>query len=85
MRQILILCVFVFSCLIYADNKNQRDISVVDFNENEYRIIAKIISMLSSNLSKCSIDPSRSGSGRGGSGGGGFSGGGFGGGGGGGR
>ena len=46
MRQILILCAFVFSCSIYADNKNQRDISVVDFNENEYRIIAKIISML---------------------------------------
>lgn len=46
MKQLLIFFTFLLSSLIYADNIDQRYISVVDFNENEYKVISKIISVL---------------------------------------
>ncbi len=52
MKQILILVVSIFSCLIYAGNIKEIYKSPVDFSEDEYKVISKIISSLDFDISK---------------------------------
>lgn len=46
MKQMLVFFVFVFCCLIYAGNIKETGIPFVDFSENEYKVISRIISSL---------------------------------------
>ena len=52
MKQVSILLILIFSCLLYAGNVKETNTPAVDFNEAEYKIISQIISSLNFDLEK---------------------------------